>query len=148
MQSLRKPSIETQNFRCLQRFQKEERKPGWKKEEEEDQRECRHAHKRGEPKTNTRTDKRQPITQRWVFGPPEFSRLQVADSPYQWRPLLTRLGVGRGSFLPAEPAASQRVRWPRPYAGWPPCIESFLLHQIPPCFPAGPRIHTGLSCPA
>ena len=34
MQSLRKPAIETQNFRCLQRFQKEERKPGWKKEEE------------------------------------------------------------------------------------------------------------------
>ena len=35
MQSLRKPSVETQNFRCLQRFQKEERRPGWKKEGEE-----------------------------------------------------------------------------------------------------------------
>ena len=35
MQSLRKPSIETQNFRCPQRFQEEERKPGWKEEEEE-----------------------------------------------------------------------------------------------------------------
>ena len=35
MQSLRKPSIETQNYRCLQRFQREERKPGWKKKGEE-----------------------------------------------------------------------------------------------------------------
>ena len=40
------------------------------------------------------------------------------------------------------------VRWPRPYAGWPPFIESFLLRQIPSCFPAGPRIYTGLSCSA
>ena len=29
-----------------------------------------------------------------------------------------------------------------------PFIESFLLLQIPSCFSAGPRIDTGLSCPA
>ena len=134
MQSLRKPSIETQNFRCLQRFQKEE-----------DQRQCRHD-KHGEPKANTRTDKRRPMTQRWVSGPLNSlaSREQVPLT--EWRPLFTRLGVGRGTFFPAESAAPQRGRGPRPYAGWPPFIESFLLRQIPSCFPAGPRIYTGLSC--
>ena len=30
-------------------------------------------HKHREPKTNTRTDKHQPTTQRWVFRAPEFS---------------------------------------------------------------------------
>ena len=29
-----------------------------------------------------------------------------------------------------------------------PFIESFLLCQMPSCFSAGPRIYTGLSCPA
>ena len=29
-----------------------------------------------------------------------------------------------------------------------PFTESFLLRQIPSCFSAGPRIYTGLSCPA
>ena len=33
--------------------------------------------------------------------------------------------------LSAELAAFQCVRWPRPSAGWPPFIESLLLHQIP-----------------
>ena len=42
-----------------------------------------YTHKHGELKTNTRTDKRRPTTQRWVFGPPEFSCLPVADSPYR-----------------------------------------------------------------
>ena len=41
--------------------------------EKGDQRQCRHTHKHGEPKTNTRTDKRRPTTQCWVFEPPEFS---------------------------------------------------------------------------
>ena len=45
-------------------------------------------------------------------------------------------GVG---CLPARPLASA-LRWLAPF------IESFLLHQIPCCFPAGPRIYTGLSC--
>ena len=86
------------------------------------------------------------MTQRWVSGPLNSlaSREQVPLT--EWRPLFTRLGVGRGTFFPAESAAPQRGRWPRPYAGWPPFIESFLLRQIPSCFPAGPWIYTGLSC--
>ena len=47
-----------------------------------DQRQCRHTHKHREPKTNTRTDKRQLTTQCWVFGPPEFSCPLVLGSSY------------------------------------------------------------------
>ena len=39
--------------------------------------------KHREPKTNTRTNKRRPTTQHWVFGPPEFSCPLVLGSPYQ-----------------------------------------------------------------
>ena len=119
-------------------------------------------------------NKCQLTTQRWVFGPPEFSCLPVADSPYRmastvhqtWdrernflsprigclpaRPLasaLRRLLPFRGGF-PPDSATSQRVRWPRPYASWSPLYRRFFSAQIPSCFPAGPRIYTGLSCSA
>ena len=36
----------------------------------------------------------------------------------EWRPLLTRLGLRRGTLLPAEPAAFQHARWPQSCAGW------------------------------
>ena len=42
-----------------------------------------YTHKHGEPKTNTRTDKRPVRTQHWLFKPPEFSCLPVPDSPYR-----------------------------------------------------------------
>ena len=51
----------------------------WCTRRERDQRQCQHTHKHGEPKTNTRTDKHRPTTQRWAFGPPEFSCLPVPD---------------------------------------------------------------------
>ena len=44
---------------------------------------------------------------------------------------------GRERNFPAESAAPRRVRWPRPSAGWPPFIESLLLHQIPPASQQG-----------
>ena len=46
------------------------------------------------------------------------------------------------NFLSRRTGCLRRVRWPRPYAGWLPFIKSLL------CFPAGPRIYTGLSCSA
>ena len=49
------------------------------------------------------------------FGPPEFSCLPVAGSPYRMASIVHQTW---GYFFLAEPAASQRVRWPRPYAGW------------------------------
>ena len=134
MQSLRKPSIETQNFRCLQRFQKEERKPGRKKEEEEDQRQCRHTHKHGEPKTNTPTDKRRPITQRWVFRPPEFSRLPVAGSPYWMASTVHQTWGPERNFLscrigcpPACPLASALRRLGPLYRKLSSASDTFLL---------------------
>ena len=36
----------------------------------------------------------------------------------EWHPLFTRLGIRRGTLLSTEPAAFQRARWPRSYAGW------------------------------
>ena len=102
------------------------------------------------------------------FGPPEFSCLPVAGSPYRmastvhqtWgnffsrkigclpaRPLASALRwleclihspfIGR---LSAESAASQRVRWPRPYAGWLSFIEkSFFCTRYLPAFQQGLR---------
>ena len=48
----------------------------------------------------------------------------------------------RAGCLPVRPLALVLSRLAQP------SIESFLLCQIPSCFPAGPRIYTGLSCPA
>ena len=80
------------------------------------------------------------------FRPPEFSCLPVAGSPYRmastvhqtWGNFLSR-GVG---CLPARPLASALRRLAPLYR------EILLLRQIPPRFPAGPRIYTGLSCSA
>ena len=120
--------------------------------EKGDQRQCRHTHKHGEPKTNTRTDQRRPTTQRWVFGPPEFSCPQVLGSPYrmastahQTRDQERNSPSHRAGCLPACSLASVLRRLERPVRS--PFIESFLLHQIPSCFSAGPRIYTGPSCP-
>ena len=52
----------------------------------------------------------------------------------------------RAGCLPACSLASVLRRLERPIRS--PFIESFLLRQIPSCFSAGPRIYTGLSCPA
>ena len=134
------------------KISKGERKPGWKKEEE-DQRQCRHAHKRGELKTNTWTDKPRPITRRWVFGPPEFSHLPVAGSPYwiastvhQTRGRERNFPSSRAGCLPARPLASALHRLECPVCS--PVYRKLSSCQIPSCFPAGPRTYTGLSCPA
>ena len=85
--------------------------------------------------TDTQTDKRRPITQRWVSGPLNSlaSRQQVHLT--EWRLLFTRLGV---TFFLAKSAASQRVRWPRPYAGWLSFIEkSFLCARYLPASQQG-----------
>ena len=55
-----------------------------------------------------------------------------------WERNFPSRGVG---CLPARPLASALRRLA-------PFTESFLLRQLPSCFPAGPRIYTGLSCPA
>ena len=96
------------------------------------------------------------------FGPPEFSCFPVAGSPYRmastvhqtWgnffsrrigclpaRPLASALRrlerlirspfIGR---LSAESAASQRIRWPRPYAS---SLQIFLRSRLPPSASAG-----------
>ena len=48
----------------------------------------------------------------------------------------------RAGSLPARSLASELCRLERPIRS--PSIESSLLHQIPSCFSAGPRIYTGL----
>ena len=63
---------------------------------------------------------------------PPGSRFNLTE----WCPLFTRLGVGRGTFFPPESAASQRVRWPRPYAGWSPVYRRFSRGLG--CLPARP----------
>ena len=60
----------------------------------------------------------------------------LASALRRLAPLYRKLSRRIGG-LPARPLASA-LRWLAPF------IESFLLHQIPSCFPAGPRIHTGL----
>ena len=52
----------------------------------------------------------------------------------------------RAGCLPARSLASVLHRLERPVCS--PSIESFLLWQMPSCLTAGPRIDTGLSCPA
>ena len=110
-----------------------------------------YTHKHGELYTNTRTNKCQPTTERWVFGPPEFSCLPVADSPYRIASTVHQTWGRERNFLsprigclPARPLASALRRLGPP----PPFIGGFLLRQIPSCFPAGPRIYTVLSCSA
>ena len=56
------------------------------------------------------------------------------------------LSCPQSRCLPARSLASVLHRLERPIRS--PFIESFLLCQIPSCFSAGPRIDTGLSCPA
>ena len=126
--SLRKPSTETQNFRCLQRFQKE------------DQRQRLHD-THGEPKADT--DRQTPADDAALgFGPPESSCLPVAGSPYrvastahQTRGRERNFPPCRAGCLPARPPASALRRLERPVR--PPFIESLLLHQIPSCFQGG-----------
>ena len=122
--------------------------------EKGDQRQCRHTHKHGEPKTNTRTDKRRPTTQCWVFEPPEFSCPPVLGSPYRMASTAHQMRVQernspsrRAGCLPARSLASVLHRLECPVRSQP-SIEIFLLSQIPHCFPAGPQIYTGLSCSA
>ena len=112
-----------------------------------------YTHKHGEPKTNTRTDKRQLTTQRWVFGPPESSCLPVHGLPYRMASTVHQTWnqernspIHRAGCLPAHSLASVLRLLERPIRS--PFIESFLLCRIPSCFSAGPRIYTGLSCPA
>ena len=106
-------------------------------------------HKHGEPKTNTRTDKRRPTTQCWVFEPPEFSCPPVLGSPYRMASTAHQTRVQernspsrRAGCLPARSLVSVLHRLERPVRSQP--IESFLLRQIPSRFTAGPQIYTGL----
>ena len=119
--------------------------------EKGDQRQCRHTHKHGEPKTNTRRDKCQPTTQRWVLGPPESSCPPVPGSPSRMASTAHQTRVQELSFpqsrLPSSALAGLGLAPAGASSPFPP-IESFLLRQIPSRFPAGPRVYTGLSCPA
>ena len=99
------------NFGCLQRFQKAE-----------DRRQCRHD-KRGGPKAKTQTDRRRDDAAPGLRAP-GFSCLRQQLYLTEWRPLLTGLGLGGGTPLPAAPAAS-RARRPRSCAGWD-------VHSVPP----------------
>ena len=88
------------------------------------------------------------------FWPTESSCLPVHGSPYQMastshqtRDQERNSPSRRADCLPARSLASVLHRLERPIRSQP-SIESFLLHQIPSCFTAGPRIYTGLSCPA
>ena len=99
------------------------------------------AHTTTESRRQTQTDKRQPTTQCWVFGPPEFSSTahhtwdQERNSP-----------VRRAGCLPTRSLALVLRRLERPIRS--PFIESLLLCQTPSCLTAGPWIYIGLSCPA
>ena len=55
----------------------------------------------------------------------------------KWSPLFTRLGIRRGTPLPAEPAAFQCARWPRSCTGWnvqsvPPLQKAFSYARYLP----------------
>ena len=119
-----------------------------------------YTHKHRGAETNTRTNiGRQHSC--WVFRPPEFSCLPVADSPYRiastvhqtWgqernflflrisclpaRPLPSALCQLAPLFIesfPAESAASQHVRWPRPYTGWLPLNPHRKFSSVPDTF--------------
>ena len=87
------------------------------------------------------------------FLGPEFSCLPVQGSPYrmastahQTRDQERNSPSRRAGCLPARSLASVLRRLERPVRS--PSIESSLQHQTPSCFSAGPRIYTGLSCPA
>ena len=64
------------------------------------------------------------------FGPPEFSCLLVAGSPYR---MASTVHQTWGNLFLAESVASQGVHWPRPYAGWLPFIEKsfFCTRYLP-----------------
>ena len=70
----------------------------------------------------------------------------MASTVHQTRDQERNSPSRRAGSLPARSLASVLHRLERPIRS--PFIESFLLHQIPSCFSAGPRIYTGLSCPA
>ena len=70
----------------------------------------------------------------------------MASTVHQTRDQERNSPSHRAGSLPARSLASVLHRLERPICS--PFIESFLLHQIPSCFPAGPRIYTGFSCPA
>ena len=70
----------------------------------------------------------------------------MASTVHQTRNQERTSPVHRAGCLPACSLASVLHWLERPARS--PFIESFLLRQIPSCFSAGPRIYTGLSCPA
>ena len=70
----------------------------------------------------------------------------MASTAHQTRAQERNSPSRRAGCLPARSLASVLRRLERPIRS--PSIESFLLSQIPSCFSAGPRIDTGLSCPA
>ena len=84
-------------------------------------------------------------------------RQMSADTPARgfWAPWVllppgTRFTLPNGVHYSPDSGSGEELsflRWlERPIRS--PFIESFLLHQIPSCFSAGPRIYKGLSCPA
>ena len=83
----------------------------------------------------------------WILLPPG-SRFtyRMASTAHQTWGQERNSPSRRAGCLPARPLASALRQLERLIR--PPFIESFLLNQIPSCFPAGPRIYTGLSCPA
>ena len=70
----------------------------------------------------------------------------MASTAHQTRDQERNSPSRRAGSLPARSLASVLRRLECPIRS--PFIESFLLHQIPSCFSAGPQIYTGLSCPA
>ena len=70
----------------------------------------------------------------------------MASTVHQTRNQERNSPVRRAGCLPARSLASVLHRLERPIRS--PFRESFLLRQIHSCFSAGPRIYSGLSCPA
>ena len=66
----------------------------------------------------------------------------MASTVHQTRDQERNSPSRRAGSLPARSLASELCRLERPIRS--PFIESSLRRQIPSCFPAGPRIYTGL----
>ena len=66
----------------------------------------------------------------------------MASTVHQTRDQERNSPSRRAGCLPARSPASVLRRLEHPIRS--PVSESFLLRQLPSCFPAGPRIHTGL----
>ena len=118
--------------------------------EKGDQRQCWHTYKQGEPKTNTRTDKRLPTTQCWVFGPPESSCPPELGSPSRMASTAHQTRVQELSFprsrLPSSALAGLGLAPAGASSPFPP-IESFLRARYLPASQQGLGFTLGFPVP-